>query len=104
MLSVAASGGLAIANVSVGMLGRSTSVVAAGLEFAGDVLSSAIVFFGMMIAARPPDANHPYGHGRFEILAGLLVGLILVLGGAGIAFGYLTIVKTRAIRVVLVGA
>ncbi len=89
MLSVAASGGLAIANVSVGMLARSTSVVAAGLEFVGDVLSSAIVFFGMMIAARPPDANHPYGHGRFEILAGLLVGLILVLGGSGIAFGSL---------------
>jgi cation diffusion facilitator family transporter len=89
MLSVAASAALAIANVSVGLLARSTSVVAAGLEFAGDVLSSTIVFLCMVIAARPPDANHPYGHGRFEILAGLLVGLILVLGGFGIAFGSL---------------
>jgi divalent metal cation (Fe/Co/Zn/Cd) transporter len=49
-------------------------------------MTSLIVFLGMVIASRPPDANHPYGHGRFEILAGLLVGLILVLGGCGIAF------------------
>jgi cation diffusion facilitator family transporter len=87
--SVVASGALAIANVSVGLLAGSTSVVAAGLEFAGDVMASLIVLLGMVIAARPPDANHPYGHGRFEILAGLLVGLFLVLGGFAIAFGSL---------------
>jgi cation diffusion facilitator family transporter len=85
VVSVAASGTLAIANITVGLLVQSTSVVAAGLEFAGDVMASLIVFLGMVIAARPPDANHPYGHGRFEILAGLLVGVILLLGGAGIA-------------------
>jgi cation diffusion facilitator family transporter len=84
--SVAASSALAVANVTVGLLARSTSVVAAGLEFAGDVLASLIVFLGMILASRPPDANHPYGHGRFEILAGLLVGLILVLAGIGICF------------------
>ena len=86
ILSVAASATLALANIAVGLFTGSTAVVAAGLEFAGDVLASLIVFLGMVIASRPPDANHPYGHGRFEILAGLLVGLILVLGGCGIAF------------------
>jgi cation diffusion facilitator family transporter len=86
ILSVAASAALAVANVAVGLLTRSTAAVAAGLEFAGDVLTSVVVFFGMAIAARPADENHPYGHGRFEILAALLVGLILVLAGSGIAF------------------
>jgi cation diffusion facilitator family transporter len=85
LVSVAASFVLALANVSAGLLARSTSVVAAGLEFAGDVLASLIVFFGMLMASRPPDEDHPYGHGRFEILAGLLVGLILVLAGIGIS-------------------
>ncbi|MBI4465766.1 MAG: cation transporter, partial [Acidobacteria bacterium] len=47
----------------------STSVVAVGVEFAGDVLASAVVLFGMMVASRPPDADHPYGHGRSETLA-----------------------------------
>ena len=84
IVSVAASLMLAIVNVTIGLFSRSTSVVAAGMEFAGDVLASLIVFLGMLIASRPPDEDHPYGHGRFEILAGLLVGLILVLGGGGI--------------------
>jgi cation diffusion facilitator family transporter len=84
IVSVAGSAMLALMNVTIGLLSRSTSVVAAGLEFGGDVLASLIVFFGMLMASRPPDEDHPYGHGRFEILAGLLVGLILILGGAGI--------------------
>jgi cation diffusion facilitator family transporter len=85
VISVAASATLAILNVTVGLVSRSTSVVAAGLEFAGDVLASLIVFLGMLMASRPPDEDHPYGHGRFEILAGLLVGLILLLAGLGIS-------------------
>jgi cation diffusion facilitator family transporter len=85
LASVAASGALAVLNVTVGLLSRSTSVVAAGLEFAGDVLASLIVFLGMLMASRPADEDHPYGHGRFEILAGLLVGLILILAGIGIS-------------------
>jgi divalent metal cation (Fe/Co/Zn/Cd) transporter len=40
----------------------STSV-AAGFEFLGDVLASILVLAGMILAAKPPDAEHPYGHG-----------------------------------------
>jgi cation diffusion facilitator family transporter len=94
LLSVLASAALAIGNVTAGLLSGSTSVVAAGLEFAGDVLASLIVFFGMLMASRPPDADHPYGHGRFETLAGFLVGLILVAAGAGICAHALSRVAT----------
>lgn len=83
-ISVAGSAVLAATNIVAGLLARSTSVVAAGVEFAGDVLASLIVLVAMLVASRPPDANHPYGHGRFEILGGFLVGLILLAGGAGI--------------------
>ncbi len=85
ILSVAGSTILAIANTSAGLVSGSTSVTAAGLEFAGDVLASLIVFLGMLLASRPADEDHPYGHGRFEILAGLLVGLILLLAGIAIS-------------------
>ncbi len=77
---------LAVANVVIGLKAGSTSVVAAGAEFAGDVLASGVVFLGMLFALRPPDWDHPYGHGRAETLAGLLVGLILAAGGIGICF------------------
>ncbi len=82
--SIVASGCLSLLNLSVGWVGRSTSVTAAGVECAGDVIASSVVLLGTMLAARPADDDHPYGHGRIEILAALIVGLILALGGAAI--------------------
>lgn len=70
----------------MGSLAGSTSVVAAGLEFVGDVMASTFVLVGMLIASKPADSDHPYGHGRFETLAGLVVGIILAGGGAGICW------------------
>lgn len=81
LISIVVSLTLAIGNVTAGWLSGSASVTAAGFEFAGDVLASLIVFLGMRMASRPPDEDHPYGHGRFEILAGLLVGMVLLLAG-----------------------
>jgi cation diffusion facilitator family transporter len=86
IVGVAASGALACMNIAVGILAHSTSVLATGIEFAGDVLASTIVLGGMVIAARPADSNHPYGHGRVELLAGFVVGLIVMAGGAGIGY------------------
>lgn len=86
LAGIAVSTLLALANVVVGLVSHSTSVVAIGLEFAGDVLASAIVFVGMRVAARPADENHPYGHGRVETLAAFLVGMILAVGGVTICY------------------
>ena len=84
--SIAASAALASANLIVGFSAGSTSVVAAGFEFLGDVLAAAVVLAGMIVASKPADSDHPYGHGRFETLAGLAVGLILTAGGIGICY------------------
>ncbi len=84
LVGACASAVLAGLNITVGVLENSTSVVATGVEFAGDVLASAVVFFGMVVAIRPADADHPYGHGRFESLAAFVVGLVLAVGGLGI--------------------
>lgn len=75
---------LAVAKVVVGLQAHSTSLVSDGLEAAGDVLSSAIVYVGLWLASKPPDEEHPYGHGRYETLAGLAVGGILLVTAAGI--------------------
>jgi cation diffusion facilitator family transporter len=84
--SIAASAILAAANIVVGAAAGSTSVVAAGVEFLGDVVASGFVLLGMILGARPADKDHPYGHGRIEILAGTVVGIILASGGAGICY------------------
>ena len=83
------SGALALVKIVAGVAGHSTAVVADGLESAGDVFASGFVLLGLTIAARPADENHPYGHGRIEILTGLLIGLVLTAGGALISFGSL---------------
>jgi cation diffusion facilitator family transporter len=80
------SGSLAIVKVMAGLSGHSTAVVADGLESAGDVFASGFVLFGLTLAARPADQNHPYGHGRAEILTGLLIGLSLTAAGALISY------------------
>lgn len=75
------NGLLACATLVVGILSRSTAVLASGVEFTGDVLASAIVLAGVRAAARPADDEHPYGHGRFEMLAGFTVGVVLITAG-----------------------
>lgn len=84
---MAISAALAAAKISVGLIGHSTAVFADGLESTSDVLASGFVLLGLTLAAKPPDENHPYGHGRIEILTGLLIGLILTAGGGLISFG-----------------
>jgi len=85
LTGMAVSTGLAALKISVGLLGGSNAVVADGFESAGDVLSSGMVFLGLTVAAKPPDSNHPYGHGRAEILSGLALGMVLFLAGIAIA-------------------
>lgn len=80
---------LATMNIVVGIATGSTSVVATGVEFAGDVLASSVVLLGMIVAVKPADENHPYGHGRIETLAAFIVGIILVAGGGGICWNSL---------------
>src|SRR5215831_20547521 len=80
------SGGLAVLKIITGLMAGSTSVVADGLESAGDVLASGLVLLGLTLAAKPADFDHPYGHGRVETLTGLLVGLLLVAAGFAISF------------------
>ena len=89
------SGILACGNITIGLLAHSTSVLAMGFEFAGDVLASSIVVIGMGVAARPADENHPYGHGRFETLSAFVVGVILALAGVTISYRSLQVIGER---------
>jgi len=86
LLGIFVSGCLAAAKIIIGLMANSTSVFADGMESAADVVASGAVLFGITLAAKPPDENHPYGHGRFETLTGLGVGMILAVTGIAISF------------------
>lgn len=75
---------LALTKCSAGLLGHSFALVADGLESSADVLSGLAVYFGLRLAAKPPDKDHPYGHGKAEPIAAVIVGLSLVAAAAAI--------------------
>jgi cation diffusion facilitator family transporter len=59
-----------------------------------DILSSTLVWAGFRVAARPPDANHPYGHGKAEPLAGLIVALFIFAMAAWVASSAIHEIRT----------
>lgn len=86
------SGLLAILKIGAGWAANSASVMADGFESAADVFTSGLVLVGITLAARPADENHPYGHGRVEILTGLLLGFLLF--GAGLLISAAAVIGT----------
>jgi cation diffusion facilitator family transporter len=68
---------LAIVKFSGGILGGTYALIADGVESLLDVFSSALVWAGFRVASRPPDDDHPYGHGKAEPLAAMAVGLVI---------------------------
>ena len=72
---------LAIAKGIVGLASGSIALLSSALDSASDMLASFANFVFLTIAAKPPDADHQFGHGKAEHLAALLQGVILLTGG-----------------------
>jgi len=68
-----------------GVAGNSYALIADAIESTFDVISSLIVLGGLKIATTPRDANHPYGHGKAEPLAALVVAIALLTAAVAIA-------------------
>ena len=68
--------------IAVGLVSGSVAITADAFNNLSDASSSIVSLLGFKMADKPADAEHPYGHGRYEYLAGLLVaGIILLSGG-----------------------
>lgn len=78
VLGIAVNGVLAGVKAAAGVFGNSYALVADAIESGADVLTSIGVLAGVKIAGKPADDNHPYGHGKFEALSGLIVALTLI--------------------------
>jgi cation diffusion facilitator family transporter len=76
---------LAAGKTVAGVVGHSHALIADGVESLADLLSSIIVWRGLVVAAAPADEDHPYGHGKAEPLAAAVVATMLLLAAAWIA-------------------
>jgi cation diffusion facilitator family transporter len=76
---------LALGKLLAGILGHSYALIADAVESMSDVLGSVVIWSGLRIASRPPDKEHPYGHGKAEALAAAIVGLMVLGAGLGVS-------------------
>ena len=72
---------VAAAKLLIGVLSGSVSITADAMNNISDATSSVVTFVGFKLAEQPADAEHPFGHARYEYISALIVsGLILIIG------------------------
>lgn len=69
---------MAILKGLTGYFGNSYALIADAIESTSDIFSSSLVLFGLKYSSKPPDRNHPYGHGKAEpLITFLVVGFLM---------------------------
>src|SRR4051794_20366041 len=76
---------LAICKITAGVLGNAYVLIADGIESALDIAGSVVIWGGLKFAARPPDETHPYGHGKAEPIAAVVVAVGVIAAAFGLA-------------------
>lgn len=95
LLGVLGNAVLALIKGTAGILGNSYALIADAIESTTDVFSSLLLYFGLRFASHPPDANHPYGHGRAESLATFITVAFLLPLPASLSTKVLSISSPR---------
>ena len=85
IMSVASNALLTAVKLVIGVVTGSVAVLSEAANSAGDLIASAIAFAGVRAAARPADADHPYGHEKSENLAAAIEGVLVLAAGVAVA-------------------
>ena len=85
---------LALVKCLTGVIGHSFALLADGIESFLDVISSSVVYWGLRLAIKPPDKEHPYGHGKADPIAAAVVGVAMILAAIGIAAESINLIRT----------
>jgi cation diffusion facilitator family transporter len=93
LLGIVVNACLTLVKGAAGFLGNSYALIADAIESAFDIFSSILVWLGLRYASRPPDENHPYGHGKAEPLVACVIALVLL--GAAIVIGVESVREIR---------
>lgn len=76
---------LAAVKIVAGVIGHAYVLIADGIESALDICGSIVIWGGLTVAAKPPDRTHPYGHGKAEPIAAIVVSLGVLAAAIGLA-------------------
>lgn len=81
---------LSAAQISVGLVAKSQGLIADGIHSLSDLVADFVVLLASHHSSKDADQDHHYGHQRFENAASLVLGLLLLAVGAGMAYGAVT--------------
>ncbi|MBR9828682.1 MAG: cation transporter [Oceanospirillales bacterium] len=77
---------LGVLKILVGVMANSSALIADGIHSFSDLLTDFMVVAVLRLSHRAPDANHPWGHGRFETVGTVALGVVLIVVGAAMAY------------------
>lgn len=81
VLSIFCNGFMVVFKLMFGYLTNSVAILADGFNNLSDMGSNLATLFGFKMAGKHPDADHPYGHGRYEYITGLVIAFLILLVG-----------------------
>jgi cation diffusion facilitator family transporter len=84
LLGIVANAALAGLKLLAGIFGNSFALVADAVESMADIAGSVVIWGALKYGRRPPDDEHPFGHGKAEALAALAVACLIIVAGLGI--------------------
>jgi len=85
-LSIFSNTFLIFIKIFAGIMSGSVSILSEAIHSGIDLIASAIAFFAVKISSRAPDERHPYGHGKFENISGVIEGLLIFIAAFWIIF------------------
>ena len=85
-LSITSNVILSVLKIITGVLSGSLSIISEAIHSFSDFFASVLTFFSVMKSSKPADSDHPYGHGKYEDMAGFIEGLLIILAAIYIIF------------------
>ncbi|HEY9857553.1 MAG TPA: cation diffusion facilitator family transporter, partial [Stenomitos sp.] len=86
LLSVISNSGLVALKLGVGLVTGSVGVLSEAIHSGIDLLAAAMAFFAVRAASKPADEDHPFGHGKYENLSGMVEAALIFVAALMIAF------------------
>ncbi|MEH6939144.1 cation diffusion facilitator family transporter [Bacillus sp. JJ664] len=81
LLSICSNSFIVLLKLAVGIITGSVAIISEAIHSLLDLVASVIAFFSVKISNRPPDKEHPYGHGKFENISGTVETLLIFIAG-----------------------
>jgi len=81
LLSICSNSFIVLLKLTVGIITGSVAIISEAIHSLLDLVASVIAFFSVKISNRPPDKEHPYGHGKFENISGTVETLLIFIAG-----------------------